>query len=196
MKFIFFREIPPKRDRPTNKKRIRKVLECEICGYKTKNLYSHSLFHKDMSEVTNYKCSECSFVTKYSRSLKEHMLLHKRIAENPNMKVKIYKCDACPFETINASTLYSHTRLEHRKHLKRGEKFYHKCPHCDYQIDKKGPYEVHLKKHIDTNVEGKIKCELCNYRTRFKNHIKRHMAYHNKDDKKNIEAAALKIIQK
>lgn len=151
---------------------------CDKCGFQTKNIQSHRLLHQDLSSVRNFKCSECSFVSKYLHSIKRHMKIHKQIAENFPTRTKLHKCTLCDFQTINMKDIGVHIKTNHNLERKDVIKF--KCPHCKYESASKHRYDLHLQKHQRENNEGKRKCNLCDYWTRFKNHLRRHMAYHEK----------------
>lgn len=146
---------------------------CEICGREYKDIHSHLKRHKDTKV---YKCSECSFQTKYAHTLRKHLIRHKKIADGIPTKTRLLKCDSCAFQTLNWQEwnrhLKSHTPLSSRDLL------HYKCPYCDYANKKKEVLAFHLRKHQPKNIEGKRKCDQCDYWTRFENHLRRHKAYH------------------
>lgn len=138
---------------------------------------SHRKIHKDISEINNYKCSECNYVTKYLNGIKRHMRRHERLQNNPQARNQLHKCKFCTFQTLDWRTynihIKSHTNLEPIDFL------HFKCEQCDYATNKKFFFNLHLQKHDPNKNEGKRKCPKCNYWTRFKNHLKRHVAgYH------------------
>lgn len=158
---------------------------CEKCNFQTKNIQSHRLFHADLENIRNFKCSECSFVSKYLHSIKRHMKIHQQIAENVPSRTKLHKCQYCSYQTLNRKDLRPHIKESHNM-----EKEIHRCPHCDYWSHKPFQFKFHLQKHQRQDKEGLKKCELCDYWTRYENHLRRHMAYHsgtttdNEDSKK------------
>lgn len=156
------------------KRKERKIYTCEICSFKTKNIQSHRLLHADLENIRNFKCSECSFVSKYLHSIKRHMKVHEKIAQNVPTHTKIHNCQYCSYTTINKKDLRPHIVSCHNMEP---EQLY-KCSQCDYWSTKKFQFDFHFKKHQRQNKEGLKKCKLCDYWTRFNNHLRRHMAYH------------------
>lgn len=167
---FYFRKASKRR----RKHGARKIYTCEKCNFKTKNIQSHRLFHADLENIRNFKCSECSFVSKYLHSIKRHMKKHQAIAQNLTNRTKIINCLYCSFTTIDNKAIRHHIKSFHSTESK--QRF--KCSHCDYWTYKKFQLDFHITKHQRQNQEGLKKCKLCDYWTRYNNHLRRHMAYH------------------
>lgn len=91
------------------------------------------------------------------------------------------KCESCSFKTVDWTSFNKHLGTHASELTTTREKRNHKCSHCNYTSLDKFRYTLHMKKHQPINIEGKKKCKICDYWTRFENHLRRHMAYHNVD---------------
>jgi len=81
---------------------------------------------------------------------------------------KEFVCEVCGFSTFSKYFLDAHRR----KHD--AEKNY-KCPHCDYQTQKRHSLHVHIdSKHPDHD-QKKIFCSHCSMSFIFEGSLKKHM---------------------
>lgn len=73
------------------------MFKCTECPYETRrrtSFKSHSLMHKDPSEVEMHKCDHCDYETKYKSALKSHLLSHKDPSE-----IVMHQCGVCDYKS-------------------------------------------------------------------------------------------------
>lgn len=89
---------------------------------------------------------------------------------------KIYKCDECEYETKYPHNLRTHLT----KHLTGEEAFIH-CDLCpDFKTKWELTYRNHMKIKHNVGIQEIFSCNLCEYKTRVKICLKRHLERHNK----------------
>lgn len=84
--------------------------------------------------------------------------------------------------------LKRHVSVKHggRKRRHRKEKtltYIYNCPHCEETVTNLAKYRIHLKLHnVDTSAEElTYQCDQCPYKTKRKEHMKRHRMNHSAD---------------
>ena len=143
-----------------------KSYKCDLCDFFTTvqiEFTKHQMMHNGKEP---YKCEWCNFTTTQKLYLRRHSVIHT--GEKP------FSCELCDFKTSLKSNLKIHMKMHS------GIKPY-KCDICDYRCRQL----YHLKSHrmIHTG-ENPHKCEHCEYSTKSKACLRRHIARHHTDERK------------
>ena len=159
---------------------VKSLYKCDQCLYESKTLFSvHSHINSshdfprnleadERKELTRlhvrHKCSICSF--EIADSEKDIMMYHMKInheidllkTESPNY------CNKCNFSSITRKMLKLHKKNTHPNTAK------HQCPLCDFEVDLRSNFLLHLHKHIGTT----YLCNYCNFQSRKRLEFKKH----------------------
>ncbi|KAJ8977125.1 hypothetical protein NQ317_011661 [Molorchus minor] len=177
------RVVPVHKDVETDK--CLEVFNCGIREFETKHSdFNDVHLHKNISEVTMYKCSKCEYKTNCKEYLTKHSLNHKGASE-----LTMHKCSKCEFGTKHLRVFKKHSvvhkdfseislkqhSLVHKDAL---ELTMYKCSKCEY----KTKYLKHLKQHSlvhkDSSEVTMYKCSKCEYKTKYLQHLKQHSLVH------------------
>nr|CAI5827787.1 unnamed protein product [Callosobruchus analis] len=137
--------------------------KCGYCDFQSKHkgaIYTHSLQHKDVSEVKMYKCGECDFQAKIKCKVINHQRIHQK---------KLLKCTQCSFQTKYRESLGRHQIL----HKDPAELKMFKCEICSFIAKRKHNLQSHMLKHKE---EGAVmyKCSSCKFQTKYTEALSRH----------------------
>ncbi|KAJ8973237.1 hypothetical protein NQ317_004147 [Molorchus minor] len=164
---------------------------CETCQYKTKHKSSlkiHLLTHSEKSELEMYECETCHFKTKRKDHLKSHFFTHREnfeievIAKPPStqtvLEEKAVVGADIPTSTKEEATLnLKNHSLVHRRNSKG------RCIHVQHVILRQNMKSV-LKDifliHREISEVDFYTCEMCKFKTKYKNSLKRHILVHRK----------------
>lgn len=154
---------------------------CQNCSFKSKR-ESHFRRHMELHErVTElYTCKLCNFKTIRQSTLRKHEINHS------SSKIR---CKECPYVTDSDVLLKRHVNVKHgsRKRRHRKEKsltYVYKCSHCSLTVPNLAKYKIHLKTHnvdADAMEDLTYQCDQCDYKTKRKEHMKRHKTNHSGD---------------
>ena len=143
-----------------------KLYKCSECSYSSRYKTNVNSHQRIHTGEKPYKCSECSFSTCHKHNLVPHQRIHT--GEKP------YKCTICSFSTCYKPNIVRHQRIH------TGEKP-HKCPECPYMT----LYKPNLVRHQRTHTgEKPFNCSECSYSTAQKSHLVRHQRTHTKEGDK------------
>jgi hypothetical protein len=137
---------------------------CDVCGVGF-IFEENCRAHKKIKHKENQKnvCNICGLALCNKRSLNHHMItIHKFEC------LEEFVCEVCGFSTFSKYSLDGHRRKhDTEKNLK--------CPHCDYQTQKRNSLHVHIdSKHPDHD-QKKIFCSHCSMSFIFEDSLKKHM---------------------
>ena len=177
------------------------IHSCLECNKEFKRKGTLRIHVRDVHSDQKFICPICANEFSSTRSLKQHKdkqhgkpndkeKLNKKRRGRESQKVK---CDQCG-DYVRKSYLDNHQKAKHEK----GEKV--QCTICDYQSVYKSFIKVHIKevhekkikhhcdecgksfvrktsynKHQLTHTDIKFPCQLCDFKTRYKSYIKRHI---------------------
>ena len=138
---------------------------CQLCTrtYQRKDLLKQHL--ETIHGNLKHPCSKCEFNTKWRTSLERHI---RTIHDTGNTRTKRIKtCNLCGFKTGNKSNL-----REHMDHVH--DEVFHTCE-CGFNTR----WIASLSRHIKL-VHNKVNnvnhsCNQCNYQTRNKSNLKKHI---------------------
>ncbi|XP_050315945.1 zinc finger protein 888-like [Anthonomus grandis grandis] len=147
------------------------VYKCKLCPFETKQQYyfnTHIKFHA----MPDVKCPYCQKMIKQF-SYRMHIKVHERNNQTE------YKCDYCDYRSYNHANVKRHM-ITHKDYE---ELTQYKCDQCHFVT----VYKERLKCHKQTHTqEGKwTKCPLCDFSTRYRAHLRRHLL--NSHGERNIE---------
>lgn len=154
---------------------------CQNCSFKSKresHFRRHMELHERFTEL--YTCKLCNFKTIRQSTLRKHEINHS------SSKIR---CKECPYVTDSDILLKRHVNVKHgsRKRRHRKEKsltYVYKCSHCSLTVPNLAKYKLHLKTHnVDADMMEDLtyQCDQCNYKTKRKEHMKRHKTNHSGD---------------
>lgn len=124
-----------------------------------------------------YKCSQCSFVSKYKSIYREHILRN-------NCMLKPFQCDICLSRFSLNRKLRCHVKS---KHGRPNNENIRKCPYCSYETKSESELEKHVRKH---NESKQFECQICNKKLRTEMSLKCHIKYlHLHDDVNDFRCA-------
>ena len=147
------------------KKKEERSLTCDTCGYKATK-YSSLTHHKKVIHLGIKNCFPCEICGK-TLGGKAALVTHiKSIHDN-----YVYKCEVeyCNYSVKTKVALDRHTQYVHE-----GKEYF--CDSCPKKFTKK----IQLKKHfflMHTDAPMLL-CEKCDYKTKSKDSLKKHMAGH------------------
>lgn len=163
-------------------KRVRRFI-CDQCGCFTTTCKEQFVSHiKSQHSVTEYKCSQCNYVSISKNSLSTHFNrchgLQKFCCGQCNYTTKIrsylvrhikrihlFSYDQCGFAAMFKEQLLSHIKNQY------GLTEY-KCVQCNYSSMTKQYLIKHIKRRHGLK---KFACALCNYRSRIKDYLVLHV---------------------
>ena len=141
-----------------------KLHSCPICEKKFSQSGALSIHKVKHSDAISHTCSKCdkSFSSKYS--LKEHSQVH--LDSQP-----LHFCTICGFETKIISTLKSHTRIIHRKALRKT----FRCEECNFVMRSRTSLTTHIQvKHLGNE---EYSCSQCEFKSGYDSSLRKHMNY-------------------
>ena len=147
---------------------VDKPFKCSLCSYSTK-WKSHLTTHIRgiHTKEKPFKCSTCS----YAASQKGDVDFHIRLVHNNE---KPFKCNICEYSTGRRCDLQVHVNRVHNK-----EKPF-KCKFCSYLAARKGDLTTHIKRVH--NSKKPFQCRLCNYSATRKRVLKTHIGQMHKNE--------------
>ena len=116
--------------------------------------------------LVSYKCTQCSYATKFSQCLAEHVSsLHEKVK---------HTCKFCSYTSIHKGTIYLHIRKTHGNHEKK------KCSECDYETFTNDMLSCHMDgKHLKIL----LYCDKCEFQTTWRGHLGIHIrSKHKKEE--------------
>ncbi|XP_069668876.1 zinc finger protein 616-like [Periplaneta americana] len=140
-------------------KHLRKLNECEFCGFKTYNIYEHNrhLLKHSTSDVL-YKCRLCNFQTKCLNVKAEHLKVHElnvqKSSEIKEQQITVYHCRECNFQTKDINAKNEHTSKHELIHNET-EISDIKCGDCSEVFTDLNQFFIHKKTHSE------FKCREC-----------------------------------
>ncbi|XP_066149260.1 zinc finger Y-chromosomal protein-like [Euwallacea fornicatus] len=139
------------------------IYKCKLCPFETKQQYYFNSHVKQHSKPDE-ECPHCKKVIKWF-SFKMHLKTHER-----NDKTE-YKCEICNYRSYNHANVKRHSLTQHKNphELKS-----YSCESCNYVT----VLEERLKQHkrVVHSKEGNwVTCKHCDYKTRNKSHMTRHV---------------------
>ncbi|KAL1501777.1 hypothetical protein ABEB36_007042 [Hypothenemus hampei] len=146
-----------------DKEHNQQTFKCELCPFKTRQQYyfnSHIRHHSR----PDMECPHCKKMIKWF-SYKMHIKTHER-----NNKTE-YKCEYCEYHSYNHANVKRHTLTRHKNphELKT-----YSCDSCDYITVLEERLKQH-KKVVHTKEGVWQTCPQCEYTTRNKAHLARHI---------------------
>ncbi|CAL4079130.1 unnamed protein product [Meganyctiphanes norvegica] len=138
---------------------LEKPFACEVCSQKfiaARHLQKHMLTH---ATEKSFECTECDKKYATEKLLAEHKLIHIPNEERP------HACDKCEKRFNNIGQLNYHNKYFHTV----TSNFV--CEICGKVFLHASNFKQHEKLHTG---EKPLKCELCNYATRYTTHLKEH----------------------
>ncbi|VEN47515.1 unnamed protein product, partial [Callosobruchus maculatus] len=166
---------------------VDKAVNCQFCCRcfeKVEELEEHekrcrhrkkTTAHSSGERMKQFRCSECSFVTKYASDLKRHGITHSKEGR------EIFRCSQCTFSTYHKDNLVKHIS---RLHSSSSSKFC--CEGCKKTFASKCVLDNHiLKMHprlIDSVSSKFHACHACQYKTTLRANLTRHMLTHSKEN--------------
>ena len=148
--------------------------QCDYTCFSEQRLQLHSISHQPADA---YRCTECSFVSRYSDSLREHLAQHrrqgwavKRLAKPKVDRImeRTNQCRYCSLEFGLISQLDAHVI----EHYTIGPLHY-SCLECNFQMGSRTAALRHVVKH---RKETKLQCCECEFRTLRHEDLRRHRA--------------------
>lgn len=150
---------------------LSKVMESNLgnyesnCGGNQKQLFVHN----NPSQVKNFRCTDCSYETKYKGTLTWHMLMHK----DPS-QVNMFRCGECSYQFKMKSYLKLHMLI----HKDPSQLEIFKCNECSFDTKYKNSLPKHMLIHRDPSQVELYLCGECTYQSKMKTNLKRHMLIH------------------
>ncbi|KAM7361223.1 uncharacterized protein ACRADG_010606 isoform 2-T2 [Cochliomyia hominivorax] len=201
-----------KNQKPFNRKFLKSLLNCNLCG-KTFNDLPSLKQHKH-NEHWLYACEYCGHKVPTRNALSQHRLRKHRDPEKTKKKILQLKCSQCSEcfrtrETLNLHKTQQHERtilvkLESRTEVKREDSYsdqlvskrnvltkhrnkkLYKCEDCDHKVPTKNALSQHRRrKHRNKTGNGAFKCEECDYRLPTKNALSKHRVRKHRNKKEN-----------
>ena len=132
--------------------------KCTVCGVVKLTMQLINEHH-----IKNHKpqpCTVCGRTFALASSLIRHMYDHEEHK---------YKCKSCEYSSHFESELNTH-KIVHRKNLS----FQCMVKNCGKWFHRKWELTVHLQKHKG----DKLKCDMCDFTTNIKKHLKEHQHKH------------------
>eukprot|EP00092_Neocalanus_flemingeri_P022141 GFUD01024017.1.p1 GENE.GFUD01024017.1~~GFUD01024017.1.p1 ORF type:complete len:479 (-),score=99.08 GFUD01024017.1:82-1518(-) len=162
---------------------------CKYCNKEFKHLKVH--IDSVHGEENSFKCEQCEFVCNARRRLRCHIKrVHENCArqscpfcvrkvknlethiskahENPKLKLRLVKCEECPYKATSKDNLYNHTRTSHKIVTII-------CEICNAEINKVMK-TTHMKKHMD----NEFSCVVCTKTFRERRDLAGHILYAHK----------------
>ncbi|KAJ8909374.1 hypothetical protein NQ315_017034 [Exocentrus adspersus] len=148
--------------------------QCGFCDYKSKLkswMKSHSVIHKNPSEIEWFKCDLCDYKAKHKSNLTRHTVIHKDSSE-----IKWFECHLCDYKTKHKYLLNRHTVL----HKNSWEIKWFECHLCDHKSMNKSYLNTHMLIHKNPSEIEWFECHLCDYKAKYKSDLGRHALTHKK----------------
>ena len=148
--------------------------QCSQCEYKSYFRYHVATHiaakHKDSGgRAKKIGCKEC----------KENVTHKKCQTAETSQKRTLFRCTACDFETKQKSYLSRHTKLLHEPNADPSKVL--TCAKCEYETKKKMCMTRH--KNAQHANEKRFACNLCDFKSFYKHHVKQHITHNHKDTK-------------
>ena len=143
--------------------------ECKYKGKSKPGLVRHiKVVHLNL---VSYKCSQCSYVTKFSQSLKEHVSsLHEKVK---------HTCKFCSFTSTHKGSIYLHMRKTHGNQEKK------KCCECEYETFSNDMLSCHVDgKHL----KKVLYCDQCEFQTTWRGNLGIHIRSKHKKEEQEHES--------
>ena len=137
--------------------------QCQVCGevLQQASLKAHMSFIH--GNVSKYTCPHCDFQCKYPANLKKHI-------EGKHENLKKHFCEICGYRTKTKQQLLIHKNNKHGN-----EKIC--CEICGLNLSCKEALKNHIKNKHTENRETFF-CDMCEYKTHYKQHFVRHKESH------------------
>lgn len=162
--------------------------KCEKCNRRFNQLGNwkvHKLWH---SGIKNYECDDCGLKFSQKGNLAAHVKVHKKEVKNSHQAAeddRSYSCDVCGFfKTSFKISLINHIKAHNYSSTNyRFDERPFVCHLCDKKFIGKDYLIRHVSKtHVlNHKKEKKYRCDICNYKSRRKNTLAKHIQSHNKN---------------
>jgi KRAB domain-containing zinc finger protein len=177
---------------------------CKTCNMPYRKWKSHKLEHS----LELLPCTDCDLTFKSKKSLELHSKIHSgHVAEQPKQISPKLSCDSCAFQTTEVMKhkqflLTMHKRIHNegslvcdmctfvtkkpfvfKKHLTEEHDIgtVLQCTFCDYSTTSLSHFPNHVARHTR---EKTYKCDECDFKSHFKESIRKHKNRHRGDDAK------------
>ncbi|KAJ8909363.1 hypothetical protein NQ315_014194 [Exocentrus adspersus] len=157
---------------PLGRESSSQIYQCDFCDYKSEFKYcmtSHSMTHKNPSEIEWFKCDLCDFRTKHKSNLTKHTTTHKN-----SWEIKWFECYFCDYKAKRKGCLNRHTLI----HKDPSEIEWFECHLCDYKAKRKCNLNRHMAIHKNSWEIKWFECHLCDYKSKLKENLTAHMFIH------------------
>ena len=143
---------------------------CELCAYKSKNMFRlklHQRMHHTETKKFRFSCDSCPHVTNSAKKFREHQVNHE---DKSSQKGLFLKCRYCNYFHEQKSHLSYHERQHPQyQRFKRSRINYYKCQLCPYKAKLKSMLAKHSLNHA-LNAEtirrlgrAYVKCRYCEF---------------------------------
>ena len=137
------------------------VFQCSLCEYKAGYKSSLVTHTKIVHEGKIFSCLDCPFKSKWQSHLRQHILaVHEGIT---------FPCLHCEYKSNRKGNLLNHIKRVHE-----GLKL--RCTHCEYITAGRGSLQSHIKSvHEGLTITQRFPCPHCKYKATQKRDLKNHI---------------------
>jgi len=131
---------------------------CTDCKNGRCQQHKERTISKPRVKGTQYKCSQCDYVSTRRQTLKQHLATH--------LINKPFKCRFCDYSASQKQGLVAHLLKFHYQQKP------FKCSQCDYSAFRKQHLVAHMGKHLE---DKPFKCTQCTFQTAWKEYLSVHI---------------------